>query len=203
MRSIWVLLIGFICVQASEVDVQIEACNQGNIQSCYEAGLALTTGKNAKSQDKKNIGLEYMRKACKHGEEKACDVLGENYFKDKHYQAAKPYLEASCSRGIRSACEGAGTIYRDALETRQDDVKAREYYEKACELGSKDSCFNVAIIYRGGFGVEKSREMEKLYYKKACENGSKSGCKRYKKMDNEDKGIEEPGVLDKLKSLFN
>ena len=203
MKSVWLLLIGSICVQAAEVDAQIEACNQGNIQSCYEAGLALTTGKNAKIQDKKDLGLEYMRKACKYGEEKACDVLGENYFKEKHYQAAKPYLEASCNRGIRSACDGIGTIYRDALETRQDDVKAREYYEKACELGSKDACINVAIIYRGGFGIEKSREKEKLYYGKACEKGSKSGCKQYKKMDREDKGIEEPGVWDKLKSLFN
>ena len=96
-----------------------------------------------------------------------------------------------------------GTIYRDGHETRQDDVKAREYYEKACVLGSKDACINVAIIYRGGFGVEKNRAMEKMYYQKACEEGSEMGCKRHKNMDNEDKGIEEPGLLDKLKSLFN
>lgn len=190
-------------MHATEVEVQIEACNKGSIQGCYEAGLALTTGKNAENQEKKDTGLEYIRKACKYGEEKACDVLGNNYLKNKHYQAAKPYLEGSCSRGIRSACEGLGTMYRDGLEIRQNDVKAREYYEKACELGSKDSCINVAIIYRGGFGVEKNREKEKMYYKKACENASKSGCKSYKKMDNEDRGIEEPGVLERLKSLFN
>ncbi len=203
MKSIWVLLVSLACVHASELDVQTEACNKGNIQSCYEAGMALITGENAEDQEKKNTGLEYIRKACKYGEEKACAVLGENYYDDKHYQAAMPYLESSCSKGVRSACEGIGTIYRDGLETRQDDVKAREFYEKACELGSKDSCINVAIIYRGGFGTEKNREKEKMYYKKACENASKSGCDSYKSMDNEDKGIEEPGVLDKLKSLFN
>mgnify|MGYP001766642694 CR=1 FL=1 len=203
MRSVWLLIIGLGCLHAAEAEVQIEACKTGNIQSCYEAGLALTTGENAKIQDKKEMGLEYIRKACKYGEGKACDVLGENYFKEKHYQAAKPYLEAACNKGVRSACEGIGTIYRDGLETRQDDVKAREYYEKACELGGRDACINVAIIYRGGFGVEKNREMEKTYHKKACENGSEMGCKQYKKMDNEDKGIEEPGIWEKLKSLFN
>lgn len=203
MKSAWILLVGLSCMYATEIEVQIEACNKGSIQSCYEAGLALTTGKNAENQEKKDMGLEYIRKACKYGEEKACDVLGNNYLENKHYQAAKPYLEASCSRGIWSACDGLGTMYRDGLEIRQDDVKAREYYEKACELGSKDSCINVAIIYRGGFGVEKNREKEKMYYKKACDNASKSGCKSYKKMDNEDKGIEEPGIWERLKSLFN
>jgi TPR repeat protein len=203
MKSVWLWTIGLICVQAAEVEVQVAACNKGNIQSCYEAGVALTTGENAEDQEKKDLGMQYIRKACKYGEKKACDTLGDHYYKNKSYHAAKPYLEDACERGVKDACEAMGTIYRDGHETRQDDVKAREYYEKACVLGSKDACINVAIIYRGGFGVEKNRAMEKMYYQKACEQGSEMGCKRHKKMDNEDKGIEEPGLLDKLKSLFN
>ena len=203
MRSVWLLVIAVIGVEAAEIDVQIEGCNKGDIQSCYEAGLALTSGENAEDQEKKDLGMQYLRKAYKYGEKKACDVLGDHYYKNKSYHAAKPYLEESCERGIKDACEAIGTIYRDGHETRQDDVKAREYYEKACALGSKDACINVAIIYRGGFGVEKNRVLEKTYYKKACEHGSEMGCKRYTKMDNKDKGIEEPGIWDKLKSLFN
>lgn len=203
MKLVWVLLLGFASINAAEVEGQIEACSQGNIQSCYDAGMVLTTGENAKDQEKKDLGMQYLRKACKYGENRACDALGDNYYKNKSYHAAKPYLEASCERGIQDACESLGTIYRDGHETRQDDVKAREYYEKACELGSKDSCINVAIIYRGGFGVDKNREMEKSYYQKACDHGSEVGCERYTKMDNEDRGIAEPGILDKLKSLFN
>ena len=203
MKLVWALLLGFACVNAAEVEAQIEACNKGNVQSCYDAGMTLTTGENAENQEKKNIGLEYIRKACKYGEEKACDALGDNYYKDKHYQAAKPYLIASCSRGIKHACEAMGTMYRDAQETRQDDVQARVFYEKACALGSADACINVAIMYRGGFGVRKDRTSEKMFYKKACDGGSKAGCDSYTKMDNQDKGIEEPGIWDKLKSLFN
>ena len=203
MKLIVGLLWGFVCVNAAEVDVQIEACNKGNIKSCYKAGMALTTGENAEDQEKKDVGLEYIRKACKYGEEKACDALGDNYYKDKHYQAAKPYLEASCSNGVKTACEAMGTMYRDAQEISQNDVLAREYYEKACTLGSADACINVAIIYRGGFGVAKDRTSEKMFYKKACDAGSKAGCDSYTAMDNKDKGIEGPGLWDKLKSLFN
>jgi TPR repeat protein len=94
-------------------------------------------------------------------------------------------------------------MYRDGLETKQDDVKARMFYEKACRVGSKDACINVALMYRGGFGVGKSREQEKHYYQKACTLQSKAGCKSYTQMDNEDKGIRQPGLMEQLKSLFN
>ena len=203
MKLILALLLGFSYVNATEFEAQIEACNQGNVKSCYEAGIALTTGENAEDQEKKDMGLEYIRKACKYGEEKACDVLGDNYYRDKHYQAARPYLEVSCNRGVKHACEAMGTMYRDAQEIRQDDVQARVFYEKACALGSGDACINVAIMYRGGFGVIKDRTSEKMFYKKACDAGSKAGCDSYTKLDNQDKGIEEPGIWDKLKSLFN
>ena len=203
MKLVWALVLSLTWIHAAETDAQIEACYTGNIESCLEAGIALTTGKNAEDQEKKSLGLELIRKACKYGEVKACDAMGDNYFKDKHYQAARPYLEESCNRGIRTACEAAGTIYRDGHETSQNDVLAREFYEKACALESADSCINVAMMYRGGFGVQKERAQEKMYYKKACDAGSKAGCDSYTKMDNKDKGIEEPGFFEKIKSLFN
>lgn len=203
MKLVLALFVSLTWINAEELDAQIEACHKDDVASCYKAGIALTTGKNAEDQEKKNMGLEYIRKACKFGEEKACDVLGDNYYIDKHYQAARPYLENACNRGIVTACEAMGTMYRDAQEIRQNDILAREFYEKACVLKSADACINVAIMYRGGFGVEKSRVQEKMFYKKACDAGSKAGCDSFKKMDNKDKGIEEPGLWDKFKSLFN
>ena len=203
MKLILALFVSLTWGHAEELEAQIEACNKGDIPSCYKAGVTLTTGKHAEEQEKKEMGLEYIRKACKYGEEKACDAMGDNYYKDKHYQAARPYLEKSCKKGVRDACEAMGTMYRDAQEIRQDDVLAREYYEKACALQSADACINVAIMYRGGFGVQKSRAQEKAFYKKACDAGSKAGCDSFTKMDNKDKGIEEPGLWDKFKSLFN
>ena len=206
-----VFCVGFVSVSGVELTAalkaQTEDCQNGHVQSCYDVGLALTSGENAEDQEKKNLGLEYIRRACKYGEEKACDTLGENYFKDKHYGAAKPYFEASCERGVVTACSGLGTMYRDGMDTRQDDEKSRIYYEKACTLGDKDACINLAIIYRGGFGVDVNRSMEKSYYKKACDAGSQVGCSSFTKMDNEDKGIEEPSwwdkALDYVKGTFN
>ena len=190
-------------LQADEVDNQVQSCKDGNITSCAKVGIVLTTGDNKDNQEKKELGLELLRKACKYQDVKSCDILGDNYYKDKHYQAAKPYLIDGCSRGIKHACEGMGTMYRDAQEVRQDDVQAREYYEKACELKSGDACINVAIMYRGGFGVKITRSLEKKYYKKACDAGSEVGCDAFKRMDNKDKGIEEPSWFDRVKKLFN
>lgn len=200
---IWLLVAGFITVCTANIDMDIQACNSGDIKYCYKAAVTLTTGDNAKNQEKKTLGLEYMRKACKFGHTQACDTMGETYYAQKHYQAAKPYLVDSCNRGKKNACEAIGTMYRDAQEIKQDDVLAKKYYDKACTLGSADACINIAIMYRGGFGVNINRDFEKKYYQKACDFGSNMGCKHFIKMDNQDKGIEEAGILDMLKSLFN
>ena len=203
MKIVWIISLGIMFIYATELEQQRQACKNNNPQSCYKAGVILTTGVNAEDQEKKALGLEYIRKACKFGENKACDAMGENYFNDKHYGAARPYLIESCKRKVVTACTALGTIYRDGHDVKQDDVQSREYYEQACALGSKDSCINVAIIYRGGFGVVKSRSEEKVYYEKACRAGSAIGCDNYRRMDNQDKGIKEPTIFDKFKSLFN
>jgi TPR repeat protein len=203
--KIWILI--SISMYAVELDTTEEAqivdCRSGNVQSCYAVGVVLTTGKNAENQEKKDLGLEYIRRACKYGHEKACDAMGENYFKDQHYGGAKPYLEKSCERGIVTACNALGTIYRDGNDVHQDDTLSREYYEKACMLRGADACINVAIIYRGGFGVDINRSQEKRYYHKACDAGSAVGCKSFTRMDNKDKGIASEGLWGSVKSLFN
>jgi len=178
------------------------ACMENNASECYDYALPLVTGENAKAQDIREEGLIYIRKACILGYDKACDIVGQNYYEDKSYIAAKPYLEASCKRGIKTACEAVGVIYRDAHDIKADDVKAREFFERACALSSASSCYNVAIIYRGGFGVTKSREKEKLFYKKACDNNLTAGCDRFTELDNEDKGIK-TGIWADIKAFFN
>ncbi len=191
----------FSTLSASEGMTLKVLCSDNNATACYEHGLPMVTGENAKVQDIKEEGLSYMRKACALGEGRACDVIGDNYYKDTNYGAAIPYLEKSCDRGIKSACEAMGTIYRDGHDVRPDDVRSREFYEKACELKSGNACFNVAIIYRGGFGVEKSRTKEKAFYKKGCDAGLKAGCDRFVELDNEDKGIE-TGIWATIKNWF-
>lgn len=202
--ALGVFFVGALYAQSTPLHDEIKACRGGDIAQCYEAGIRLSTGENAKDQEKKNLGLEFVRKACKYGETKACDFLGDNYFKEHHYQASMPYLTDSCNkRKVKSACEAIGTIYRDGHETPRDDTLAREFYEKACALNSKDACINVALIYRGGFGIAKDRAKEKYYYQQACQAGSQAGCDSYTTMDNEDKGIEPPSLIDRLKSLFS
>lgn len=184
-----------------QADILKMACMDDNATACYTYALPLVSGDNAKVQDIKEEGMSYMRKACILGENRACDVMGDNYYKDAAYIAAKPYLTASCGRGVKNACESMGTMYRDGHDVKQDDVLSRKFYEQACDLKSGDACYNVAIIYRGGFGVEKSRKSEKLFYKKGCDAGLKAGCDRYIELDNEDKGIE-TGVFATIKSFF-
>ncbi|MDQ7085939.1 MAG: tetratricopeptide repeat protein [Sulfurovum sp.] len=177
-------------VQAFDKIQAIAGCKEDNITVCYALATHLTTGANGENQETMKEGLGYMRKACVYGEKKACDKLGENYLKNKSYGAARPYLVDACNRGIKTACEAVGTIFRDGHDIRQNDVKAREFYTKACDLQSGDACHNVAIMYRGGFGVTKSREQEKRFYQKGCDLGLVVGCERFTDLDNEDKGIE-------------
>ena len=188
-------------LHANDSDTLKQACKDQNATACYTYALPMVTGKNAKVQDVAEKGIAYMREACALMESKACDFLGEHYFSEKRYGASMPYLEASCERGVGSACVAMGTIYRDGHDTRPDDVKSRIFYEKACALKNGDACYSVAIIYRGGFGVAKDRSMEKKYYKKACEVGTEIGCKRFTELDNEDKGIE-TGIMATIKSWF-
>ncbi|CAA6811321.1 MAG: Unknown protein [uncultured Sulfurovum sp.] len=190
------LILTLFIAQASE-----QKCLEGDARACFEYALPLVTGENAKVQDIRERGLSFMRKSCILGYAKACDNMGTNYYKDKSYIAARPYLESSCERGVKSACESLAVIYRDGHDIRQDDIKARIFFEKACDLQSGDACYNVAIIYRGGFGVEKNRVKEKAFYKKGCESGLQAGCDRYIELDNEDKGIE-TGVWATVKSWF-
>jgi len=202
LKLVLLLFVNLVHINAAELEAQIDACNKGDDKRCYEAGMVLTTGKNSEDQDKRVLGLEYMRKACGGGVKEACHAMAENHYINRHYIAAKPYLKMSCSDGIVFACASLGTMYRDGQEVTQDDVLAREYYEKACEGGEKDSCINVAIMHRGGFGVPKDRSKEKLFYNKACVAGSEAGCKQHSRMDNEDKGIEEEGFFDTIVNFF-
>ncbi|HHD75949.1 MAG TPA: sel1 repeat family protein [Campylobacterales bacterium] len=176
-------------------------CLNNDALACYELGLPLVQGDNEKVQTNLEEGMAYIRKACTHGEERACDIMGERYYKDKNYRFAVKYLTDSCDRGIKTACESLGVIYRDAHIGKQDDVKAREFFTKACELKSGDACYNVAIMYRGGFGVDKNRTEEKKYYQKGCDAGLKAGCDRFTELDNEDKGIE-TGIMATIKDWF-
>ena len=203
MNKILLILIPFLTLNLSASDTTLlkQKCTNNDSTACYEIGLPLTQGENAKVQDILDEGMSYMRKACHNGEDRACDILGAQYFKNKNYAYAEKFLTKSCNRGKKTACESLGIIYRDGHDTKQDDVKAREFFTKACELKSGDACYNVAIMYRGGFGVEKSRTEEKSFYNKACLSKLKAGCDRYTELDNEDKGIE-TGILATIKGWF-
>ena len=190
-----------ITLSASDTLSIKEKCKKEDATACYEIALPLISGENKKVQEIFEEGMSYMRKACILGENRGCDSMGERYFKDANYAIALDYLTQSCNRGVKSACEGVGTIYRDGLDTKADDIKSRKFYEKACNLGSGDACYNVAIIYRGGFGVTKSRVKEKEFYQKGCKVGLKAGCARFIELDNEDKGIE-TGILATIKNWF-
>ena len=195
-------MFSIVSLSASTADELKYACKvDNNATACYYFALPLVTGENIKVQDIREEGMSYMRRACLEGENRGCDVMGENYYKDKNYNIAMTYLEKSCSRGVKFACEAMGTIYRDGHDVRANDVKSREYYEKACVLKSGDACFNVAIMYRGGFGVEKSRVKEKEFYKKGCDTGLKAACDWFVELDSEDKGIE-TGIWATIKSWF-
>ena len=201
MKRLFIVTTLLTTLTVANNEILTKACKENNATACYELALPKVTGENAKIQDVMDEGTLDMRKACVYGESRACDKLGDIYFKNKSYGMAIRYLEGACQHKVSEACQALGTIYRDAHDVEFDDVKSREYYEKACALGSGDSCYNVALIYRGGFGVKKTRSKEKEFYKKACDQNLTAGCERFTELDNEDRGIE-TGFFAKIKAFF-
>jgi TPR repeat protein len=195
-----ILCIGMLSASTFEEDSA--ACIAGQTARCYPAGKELTSGENAKDQKRKEQGMQLLRKGCVYGDHRACDLMGLRYFEEKLYGAAHPYLKQACDRNVTDACTALGTIYRDGHDVRQSDTQARRYYTRACALGNGDACINVALIYQGGFGVARSREKSKAFYQKACLAGSEAGCQRFRRMDDEDRGIEH-GFWERLRALFN
>ena len=65
-------------------------CLENNATACYEYGLPMVTGENAKVQDIKEEGMSFIRKACILEEFRACDIMGDNYYKNKSYRASDP-----------------------------------------------------------------------------------------------------------------
>ncbi len=200
LKKYLITMILFIINPLSAIDLK-QSCMDNNATACYQFAIPLTEGENAKVQDIMEEGMSFIRKACILGEQRGCDKMGDQYYKDANYKVALPYLKKSCERGIKSACEAVGTIYRDGHETKPNDTLSRIFYEKACDLKSGTACYNVAIIYRGGFGVDKNRTKEKEFYQKACKASLKVGCDRFTELDNEDKGIE-TGIIATIKSWF-
>ena len=52
------------------------------LPACFANGH---TGENAKVQDIREEGMSYMRKACILGENRGCDKMGDNYYKNANY----------------------------------------------------------------------------------------------------------------------
>jgi TPR repeat protein len=202
MKIVLCLSLSAAVLCAATLPEEAAACVAGETAYCYRAGKALTGGENAKDQKKKEQGMQLLRKGCVYGDPRACDLLGLRYFDEKLYSAAHPYLRQACDSNVTNACTALGTIYRDGHDVKQDDVQARRYYTKACELGSADACINVALIYQGGFWVARSRERSRDFYQKACQAGSQMGCKRFRRLDEEDKGGKHT-LWERLRVLFN
>ena len=80
MKKILLALIPFLTFSLSASDHALlkQKCANNDSTACYELGLPLTQGENAKVQDTLDEGMSYMRKACHNGEDRANTICSHS-----------------------------------------------------------------------------------------------------------------------------
>ena len=118
----------------SECEKFEKECNDGNMESCAEAGLQ------CKDEVKK---LKLFEKACDGGDGVACGILADMYGNGDGVAMDKTKAAVYDKKGCDIADELA-SCYNFALfnYNSNDKSKAAQYYKKACDLGkNKNSLF--------------------------------------------------------------
>lgn len=99
--------------------------------------------KNAKNEEEKRSGLEFIESAAGKGDAKAANNLGyilafgDSTLRD--YDKALTWLHISAEAGLPTAMTQLGDLYREGLGTEKDTLRAIELYDKAIESGFADA----------------------------------------------------------------
>ncbi len=149
-----------------------KACDANNSKGCILLGNSIIqeesnlwynfqknktpTPKDIKEHRKRrDVGVNYFKKACKIGSSAGCDNLGEAYWN---------YVQKN--GGIKKFPKLANKAF-DALG-------------KACEMKNLRSCMQLGYIYENM--DKKHISLAAKLYKKACDIGYTKACKKYSKL---------------------
>ncbi len=120
------------------VELYEEACSNGSMGACNNAGLVWQTayGDRPPNYDQ---AAKFFKKACKGGIKNGCFNLSGMYLEgrgtvSKNMPKALKYSVKSCDLGHSWGCANASRIYRLGDGVEKDEKKAKKYKERATKL---------------------------------------------------------------------
>ena len=159
-KSLFALaLIACFALGASEFEKFEKECNDGNMESCYKAGLLCED--NATS-------FKLFEKACNGGCEEGCLSASEIIMQEDSKKGIRS-LEKNCNAKCTICCGLLGIKYSLGVDVEKDISKAVIYYDKACDRGNGLACGMLADMYRKGDGIKIDFIRAAVYYKKGCD----------------------------------
>jgi len=155
-----------------------EACENGDMQGCFDLGYAYRHGKGVKKNYFK--ALTPLKMGCDGGVPKGCAVLGDMYWLGLgvkvNYTKMTQYYLKGCNGGFPSVCNGVAISYSTGYGMPKDKKKAIVYFNKACDAGNELACRSLARHYEGDQGIERDYAKAKEFFEKACKLGDIASC---------------------------
>jgi len=156
-------------------------------------------------QQRYSESFRLFDEACKGGDMKACDFLGEMYDEGhgvaRNYSMAVALYNKACSTGIARGCFDLGPMYESGRGVAKDHSNALKSYEKACDGGFPDGCFDLGLTYANGTGVTKDAHRGAALISKACDGGNSDACVALGTMYIQGEGVTED--LARARTLFS
>jgi len=157
-------------IYTSRLDIQKDACDNGNMEGCLQAALSYARRDNVSKDDISMI--KYANLACDGGNANGCNLLGLFYLGDSashNLDLSIKYLSKGCENRSAFACGLLGKIYENGYKDIViDGVRAVSYYEKACNIGDKNQsvCMLAGLRHHEGKIVPRDYNKAYEYYKK-------------------------------------
>jgi hypothetical protein len=157
-------------VYTSRIDIQKDACKNGNIEGCLQVAISYARLDKANKDDSSMV--EYANMACDGGNANGCNLLGLFYLSDgrsKNLDLSIKYMIKACENKSTFGCGLLGKIYENGYEDiKSNGTNALLYYERACNIGDKNQsiCMVAGLKHHEGEITPRDYNKAREYYKK-------------------------------------
>lgn len=156
---------------------QLELCDSGVKEACFNYGLLLSEGKDV-AQDQSRA-RSFFEKSCASGLLQSCFVLGRHLMDGRGGQTdrarALELYQAACDGGYAIACNDLALELKPASSASVDYTNYFSRLNQACDLGLPAGCYNLGVaILNGAPPKDMSKATRSLDI--ACDNALAEAC---------------------------
>ena len=178
MRRYWIAIIAVLCCSLAanvyaDTDLEVlKAAHKGDVDAMRRIGMRMYRGC---SRGNPTLGIEWLKKAVRHGDVEALYCLGRIYQTKGNAKLAVEYLEQASEKGFEKATK--------ALEKMPLEF-SRELVEKKAKSGNYKACIRLLKAYLlGGDGVGIDLDTAWKWSEQAMKLKSKETRETIKKWD--------------------